>query len=248
MAIADDKPDKLAEIGDLTASEWVIVFSLETEQRFVRWIRSMNMLQLILDKFKDLGSPELVATYPMIIRNLNIPSDNWPEVGPVLGRTASALGAIEVARKHLLPKVVNKNFEWVTRLHLIACLAEMGVQDVRESIETWIDPRRNVGWGYTTMSNALETLKSAAKDGAIEFDANGKVTKVDMQGGRWQEKRSGQNRYCTQRGRSLLHATEILKESPRFPDRPTTQSKQPTGLWGVTCSASTLKPQSRRAG
>jgi hypothetical protein len=51
---------------------------------------------------------------------------------------------------------------------------------------------------------------SASKAGTVEFDAEGKVAKVDMPGGKWDLKQSGQNRYYTQRGRSLLHATEIL--------------------------------------
>jgi len=58
---------------------------------------------------------------------------------------------------------------------------------------------------------------SSAKSGVIEFDANGKVTRVDMRGGTWQEKRSGPGRFNTQRGRSLLHATEILKAVPSIP-------------------------------
>jgi hypothetical protein len=58
---------------------------------------------------------------------------------------------------------------------------------------------------------------SAPKSGAIEFDANGKVTRINMQGGRWKEEQSGQHRYFTQHGRSLLHATEILKAVPAIP-------------------------------
>ena len=73
---------------------------------------------------------------------------------------------------------------------------------------------------------------SEAKSGAIEFDANGKVTRVDMQGGRWEEKRSGQNRYCTQRGRSLLYATEILKAVPSIPGQTYYAVETPDGTLG----------------
>lgn len=59
--------------------------------------------------------------------------------------------------------------------------------------------------------------KPQAKGDVIEFDANGKVARVDLRGGRWEEKRSGQNRYCTQRGRSLAHATEVLRAVPSIP-------------------------------
>jgi hypothetical protein len=73
---------------------------------------------------------------------------------------------------------------------------------------------------------------SAPKSGAIEFDANGKVTRVDMQGGRWEEKRSGQSRYFTQRGRSLLHATEILKAVPSIPGQTYYVVETPDGTLG----------------
>lgn len=73
---------------------------------------------------------------------------------------------------------------------------------------------------------------SAQKGGTIEFDANGKVTRVDMQGGRWEEKRSGQNRYFTQHGRSLLHATEILKTVRSIPAQTYYAVETPNGTLG----------------
>jgi hypothetical protein len=73
---------------------------------------------------------------------------------------------------------------------------------------------------------------SEAKSGAIEFDANGKVTRIDMRGGRWEEKRSGQNRHCTQRGRSLLHATEILKAVPSISGQTYYVVETPDGTLG----------------
>lgn len=73
---------------------------------------------------------------------------------------------------------------------------------------------------------------SEAKSGAIEFDVNGKVTRIDMQGGRWEEKRSGQNHYFTQRGRSLLHATEILKAVPSISGQTYYAVETPDGTLG----------------
>lgn len=73
---------------------------------------------------------------------------------------------------------------------------------------------------------------SAPKSGAVEFDANGKVIRVNMQGGRWEEKRSGQSRYYTQRGRSLLHATEILKAVSSIPEQTYYVVETPDGALG----------------
>ncbi len=73
---------------------------------------------------------------------------------------------------------------------------------------------------------------SAPKSGAIEFDANGKVTRINMQSGRWEEKRSGQSRYFTQRGRSLLHATEILKAVSSIPGETYYVVETPDGALG----------------
>lgn len=52
---------------------------------------------------------------------------------------------------------------------------------------------------------------SATQGSTVEFDNEGKVTNVVMPGGKWDLQQSGNNRYYTQRGRSLLHATELLK-------------------------------------
>ena len=73
---------------------------------------------------------------------------------------------------------------------------------------------------------------SAAKSGSIEFDANGKVARVDMPGGRWEKKQSGQTRYCTQRGRSLLHATEVLKGVASIPGQTYYAVDTPDGTLG----------------
>jgi hypothetical protein len=73
---------------------------------------------------------------------------------------------------------------------------------------------------------------SEPKRDHIKFDANGKVIKVNMRGSRWEEKRSGQNRYFTQRGRSLLHATEILKAVPSIPEQTYYVVETPDGTLG----------------
>jgi hypothetical protein len=162
-AILSNSPDKFAAIGNPTSSEWIMVFSMETENRFSGWITSMQMLELILGRFRDLGDPELVGTYLIILRNLRLPAEDWPKIGTLLGRTALALGAVVPARKYLLPNALNKNYDWVQRLHLLACLAEMGIQEVRESISAWINPETNVSWVYTVLRNALDTLQRAQK-------------------------------------------------------------------------------------
>jgi hypothetical protein len=59
---------------------------------------------------------------------------------------------------------------------------------------------------------------ATANAAAVEFDAEGKVTKVDVPAGQWALDQSGQNRYYTQRGMSLLHATELLKAVPSVPE------------------------------
>lgn len=73
---------------------------------------------------------------------------------------------------------------------------------------------------------------SEATGDAIEFDANGKVIKIDVRGGRWEEKRSGQSRYFTQRGRSLLHATEILNAVSSIPGQTYYAVDTPDGTLG----------------
>lgn len=107
-------------------------------------------------------------------------------------------------------------------------------------------PRYGIWGGFVTAGLALAIglllgrrsrgpapqAEAVPKSGAIEFDANGKVTRVDMQGGRWEEKRSGQNRYYTQRGRSLLHATEILKAVPSIAARTYYAVETPDGTLG----------------
>jgi hypothetical protein len=52
---------------------------------------------------------------------------------------------------------------------------------------------------------------SGLEPSTVEFDAEGKVTTVDVPVGQWVFEQSGQNRYYTDRGTSLLHATELLK-------------------------------------
>lgn len=54
---------------------------------------------------------------------------------------------------------------------------------------------------------------SAAKQGIVEFDAEGKVTRVGMPSGSWSHDRSGPNEYYTQQADTLLHATELLQAS-----------------------------------
>jgi hypothetical protein len=162
-ALLSKSPDKFDAIGNPTSSECNQVFSVETENRWSGWIGSMEMLELVLAKYKDLGDPELVGTYLIILQNLHLPEEDWPKIGPALGRIALALGAEVPARKYLLPKALNKNFGWVQRLHLLACLAEMGIQDVHESINAWINPSRNVDWVYKILKNAQETLQRAQK-------------------------------------------------------------------------------------
>lgn len=57
----------------------------------------------------------------------------------------------------------------------------------------------------------------AWKPGTVEFDAEGKVITVDMPGDLWLFRYTGQNRYYSQPGRSLLHATEILMTVASIP-------------------------------
>jgi hypothetical protein len=54
--------------------------------------------------------------------------------------------------------------------------------------------------------------------GTVEFDADGQVTKIDVPVGEWTVDQQGQNRYYTQRGNSLLHATELLKAVGSVPE------------------------------
>lgn len=58
----------------------------------------------------------------------------------------------------------------------------------------------------------------AAHDGTVEFDPEGKVTQVDLPVGEWTLEQRGPNRYYTQRGNSLLHATELLKAVESVPE------------------------------
>ncbi len=73
---------------------------------------------------------------------------------------------------------------------------------------------------------------SEPKSATIEFDESGKVTRVNLRGGRWDENRSGQCRYLTQRGRSLLQATEILKALSSIPGQTYYVVETPDGSLG----------------
>ena len=46
----------------------------------------------------------------------------------------------------------------------------------------------------------------------VEFDANGRVSIIDVPPGRWVLKQQGNNRYYSQKANSLLEATEVLKK------------------------------------
>lgn len=52
----------------------------------------------------------------------------------------------------------------------------------------------------------------------IEFDGEGKVTNVDVPGGDWALDQRGQTRYYTQKGTSLLQATELLEAVASVPE------------------------------
>jgi hypothetical protein len=54
--------------------------------------------------------------------------------------------------------------------------------------------------------------------GTVEFDADGKVSEIDVPVGEWTVDQRGQNRYCTQSGNSLLHATELLMAVGSVPE------------------------------
>lgn len=73
---------------------------------------------------------------------------------------------------------------------------------------------------------------TAAHDGTVEFDAEGKVTKVDLPVGEWTLEQRGQNRYYTQRGNSLLHATELLKAVESVPGLTYYTVETPDGALG----------------
>jgi HEAT repeat protein len=53
---------------------------------------------------------------------------------------------------------------------------------------------------------------------SVEFDAEGKVSKVDVPAGEWAVEQRGQTHYCTQQAPSLLHATEMLKAVLSVPE------------------------------
>lgn len=68
---------------------------------------------------------------------------------------------------------------------------------------------------------------------ALAFDANGcDRNQGQHAGGTWDERRSGQNRYCTQSGRSLLHATEILTAVSSIPGQTYYVVETPDGTLG----------------
>jgi hypothetical protein len=52
----------------------------------------------------------------------------------------------------------------------------------------------------------------------VEFDAEGKVSNVDVPAGDWALDQRGQTRYYTQKGASLLQATEALEAVPSVPE------------------------------
>jgi hypothetical protein len=62
-----------------------------------------------------------------------------------------------------------------------------------------------------------EPASGASASAGVEFDAEGKIAKVDLPSGSWSVEQSGQNRYFTQRASSLLHATELLEAVPSVP-------------------------------
>lgn len=64
---------------------------------------------------------------------------------------------------------------------------------------------------------APQSVPAAARC-KVEFDANGKVLRIDVPQGRWAFNQKGQHRYFTQTAHSLLHATEILKKVEAIPE------------------------------
>lgn len=71
-----------------------------------------------------------------------------------------------------------------------------------------------------------------ARGPIVEFDAEGKVTRVDMPSGSWRHDRSGSNEYFTQQADTLLHATELLQAVSSVPGLTYYTVETPDGALG----------------
>jgi hypothetical protein len=81
--------------------------------------------------------------------------------------------------------------------------------------------------GGVTMDDEEYYVRKAAAKALVQIGDPRAV-----QGGRWAEKWSGQGHYYTQYGRSLLHATEILKAVPSIPPMTYYVVETPDGVLG----------------
>lgn len=77
-----------------------------------------------------------------------------------------------------------------------------------------------------------EAAPTPAPAAPVEFDAEGKVTRIVFPAASWSIERSGSNTYCTERAGSLLHATELLKTVGSIPDLTYYVVETPDGTLG----------------
>ena len=148
----------------------------------------------------------------------------------VRANSAGALGLIADARA--IPRLIDalEDADGDVRDNAAWALVQIGAPAVDPLVAALNDENRSIRAGSVeTLAKLGDTpVSMAAREfarggplkasggppssasGTVEFDADGKVAKVDMPGDTWDLKQSGQTRYYTQRGRSLLQATEIL--------------------------------------
>lgn len=156
---------------NLTADEYADFWSEKRERHFLyKMIKSFEMLDVILQKYEELEAPELVKTFLIILRNCDIPIENEHETGTRLGVTVKKIKGEHVAKEFLLPKAINTNYDWVSRIHLLGCLAEVGLLEIKPTIDAWINPNTNVKWVYKSLKIAQDKCEGENPESKTEID------------------------------------------------------------------------------
>jgi hypothetical protein len=89
--------------------------------------------------------------------------------------------------------------------------------------------------GQPAIAPALAPTTPAPTRCRVEFDANGRVVRIDVPKGRWALKVKGQNNYYEQSASSLLEAAEILKTLDAIPRLTYYTVTTPDGSLGRDC-------------
>lgn len=156
---SSSSPTVLSELH-ISSDEWMSFWSQEYANSlpdfgFVTYTR----LKYILKDYEMLQDARLVTTFPRIVREILQKGEDASEIGKAFAKTALELNAEMVADKQLLPLAMNHSYDWIPRIHLLSCLAHMGIEQVLGEIDSWICPETNVDWVYLLLTEARGALR-----------------------------------------------------------------------------------------